>query len=70
MDYINLKNGKTYDVVSTEIINATNAQDGQQMVAYIGENNSGKKVIYVRELKEFNEKFVLKRWEYSSVAQW
>jgi len=62
MEYVNLKNKKTYDVVSMEAINATNAQEGQKMVIYIGEqNNEIKKGIFVREYSEFMTKFVPKR---------
>ena len=61
MDYKNIKTGKIYDVVSEDTINATNAQDGQRMVAYIGDkmDGSGKKAVYVREYDEFHEKFTV-----------
>ena len=44
-------------------INATNAQDGQTVVIYIGERRDGsnKKTVYVRELTEFNKKFTIKK---------
>lgn len=59
MDYIHLKTGKIYDVVSLDVTNATNAQDGQRMVVYIGNlrNGSGKKGVFVREYEEFQKKF-------------
>ena len=61
MDYKNIKTGKIYDVVSEDTINATNAQDGQRMVAYIGDKMDGsqKKAVYVREYNEFHEKFTV-----------
>ena len=62
MKYVNLKNGKTYEVVSFDAINATNAQDGQRMVVYIGEQaNEIKKGVFVREYNEFMTKFVPER---------
>ena len=63
MDYVHLKTGHIYDVVSLDTINATNAQDGQRMVAYIGEkkDGSGKKSVFVREYSEFMTKFAPKR---------
>lgn len=45
----NLKNGNTYRVLETDIINHTNANDGQKMVMYIDENE----IIFVREQSEF-----------------
>jgi len=63
MDYVHLRTGNVYDVVSLDTINKTDGQDGQQMVAYIGEkkDGSGKRGIFVREYKEFMTKFVPKR---------
>lgn len=60
MKYRNLKNGKIYEVLSFDVINKTNEQDGQQMVVYIGDKDdgSGKKGIFVREINEFDRKFV------------
>lgn len=49
--YKNKKTGNEYKVLFT-VINCTNAEDGQEMVAYIG---GGK--IFVREINEFFEKF-------------
>ena len=50
---IHLKSGNTYHVLDVgRIINATNAVDGQEMVLY---TRNGK--FYVREKKEFEEKF-------------
>ena len=61
--YRNLKNGKVYEVVSFDVINKTNEQDGQKMVVYIGDkgDGSGNKGIFVREIKEFESKFVRER---------
>jgi hypothetical protein len=56
--YRNKKSGKMYMVLMPEVINATNAQDGQKMVFYCGEKKDGSaKGFFVREVKEFNEKF-------------
>lgn len=49
----NKKTKGIYQVLFTEAINCTNAQDGQIMVAY----TDGEK-LFVREQKEFCEKFV------------
>ena len=51
--YINNKTGEVYTKLSGKIINSTNAQDGQTMIGYY--NNTGG--IFVREEKEFNQKF-------------
>ena len=49
---LNIKNQKSYTLLSSEIINATNKDDGMIMVLYTdGEN------LYVRELSEFGIKF-------------
>ena len=63
MEYVHLKTGHVYDVLTTDAINATNAQDGQTVVIYIGERRDGsnKKTVYVRELTEFNKKFTIKK---------
>ena len=56
--YKHLKSGKLYEVISTETINATNINDGQIMVIYIGEKKDGSgKGVFVREYNEFMEKF-------------
>ena len=50
--FINIKNQKSYTLLSSEIINATNKDDGMIMVLYTdGEN------LYVRELSKFGIKF-------------
>lgn len=49
--YTNKKTGKEYKVLFTGI-NTTNSQDGQEMVAYIGDGK-----IFFREINEFFEKF-------------
>jgi len=56
--YKHKKSGRTYEVVSENIINATNSQDGQIMIMYIGDkkDDSGKGA-FVREASEFYEKF-------------
>lgn len=56
--YRHLKSGRTYWVLVGDVINATNAQDGQNMVYYMGrERDSDKQGSYVREAIEFHEKF-------------
>ena len=60
--YKHKKTGKLYQVADTdtmglEVINTTNAQDGQEMVMYLDPKKPNK--IFVREKKEFNEKFTL-----------
>lgn len=60
--YKHKKTGKLYQVggfPGISVINTTNAQDGQEMVMYIDPKNPKK--IFVREKKEFNEKFELVR---------
>jgi len=57
--YKNRKNGKVYEILSFNIKNSTNLNDGQIMVLYIGElDNNTKKILCVREINEFHEKFV------------
>ena len=58
MKYKNIKNGKTYEVLSWDVTNATNEQDGQRMVLYLGEDIDGKTKVYVREHWEFERKFI------------
>ena len=53
--YRNNKNEKLYEVLSENLINCTNANDGQEMVFYVSLEGSGKK--FCREKKEFFEKF-------------
>ena len=58
MKYIHIKTGKIYHVLSFDVTNATNAQDGQQMVHYYGEKKDGSGNSYfVREISEFELKF-------------
>lgn len=52
--YINNKTGNRYAIVRL-VINATNAQDGQQMVEYRSMGNEA--AFYVREITEFEAKF-------------
>lgn len=47
------KTNKIYRVFDIDIINATNANDGQEMFLY--QNNNGD--MFVRELEEFCSKF-------------
>ena len=54
MIYKNKKNEKVYRIIG-RVINATNAQDGQVMFLYEQTENRGK--LFVREEKEFFEKF-------------
>lgn len=57
--YRHKKTGRIYEVLSTSAINATNANDGQSMVIYIGDKKDGSgKAVFVRELEEFHQKFV------------
>jgi acyl carrier protein len=56
--YKNKKTGKFYTVLCEDFINATNAQDGQRMVYYVGEKKYGSgDNRFVREYDEFHEKF-------------
>lgn len=59
--YRHKKTGKLYQVADTmgflKVINTTNAQDGQEMVMYLDPKKPNK--IFVREKKEFEEKFTL-----------
>lgn len=57
MIYKHLKTGKLYGVLPHTIINATNAQDGQEMIIYVGESKEGELKIFVREKTEFLKKF-------------
>ena len=52
--YQHIKSGRTYYVISTNVINATNSNEGTVMVLYKGDNSD---TLYVREYSEFNEKF-------------
>lgn len=59
--YKHKKTGQLYQVADTmgflEVINTTNAQDGQEMVMYLDPKKPNK--IFVMERKEFDEKFTL-----------
>lgn len=52
----NLKNGKIYDVIREDVINCTNANDGEVMILYKNMDYPDK--IFVREKSEFYVKFV------------
>lgn len=49
------KTGNTYLIISMEIINATNSNDGQQMVLYSNLTSQ----LFVREKVEFLNKFTV-----------
>jgi hypothetical protein len=49
---INIKKQNNYTLLTDEIINSTNSQDGQKMCLY-----TDGKTLYVRENREFGEKF-------------
>jgi hypothetical protein len=53
--YKNKKNGQLYKIIDF-VINCTNEQDGQHMVEYVKVSNNETQV-FVREIKEFCEKF-------------
>jgi hypothetical protein len=55
--YKNKKTGNLYVVQRTDIVNATNAQDGQRMVLYRPYGSGGTGTWYVREEQEFLAKF-------------
>jgi len=55
--YIHLKSGRHYSVEFKHIINATNENDGQRMVLYTGRRKDGSHGTFVREYKEFMNKF-------------
>jgi hypothetical protein len=52
----NIKTGKEYFILMETAINATNEQDGQEMVIYQSMDNQ----IFTREKEEFLEKFRIK----------
>ena len=53
--YRNNKNKKLYEILTEDLINCTNANDGQEMVLYVSLEAAEKK--FCREKKEFFEKF-------------
>ena len=57
--YKHLKSGNIYELLAFDVTNATNDQDGQEMVLYMGKNRDGtkEKVLFVREYNEFMRKF-------------
>ena len=55
--YKNIKNGNTYEVIRDDVINCTNAIDGQIMVLYKSEKSPD--LLFVREKTEFLQKFEL-----------
>lgn len=57
MIYTHKKSGRLYEVISKEVINATNKDDGTVMVLYKSRYcDSNKTGLFVRELNEFNKK--------------
>ena len=50
-----LKTGDTYEMISDDVINCTNANDHQTMVLY--KRDGYPDLIFVREKQEFYEKF-------------
>ena len=58
MEYVHMKSGRIYKVLSTNIINATNKDDGKIMVLYEGMKRDGSGISkFVRQYDEFMEKF-------------
>lgn len=58
MKCLHLKSGRIYLIISMEIINATNKDDGNLMVLYTGMKKDMSGIgIFVREYNEFFEKF-------------
>ena len=53
----NIKNGNIYEVIREDVINCTNANDGQTMVLYKSEKSPD--LLFVREKSEFLQKFEL-----------
>lgn len=58
----NKKNGKLYEVLNRNILNCTNAQDGQVMFLYRvysdkALNPDGSEMLFVRSKEEFEVKF-------------
>jgi hypothetical protein len=51
----NIKNGNLYEVVREDVINCTNATDGEVMVLYKSEEHP--EMLFVREKTEFYIKF-------------
>lgn len=52
MDYINIKNNKTYKVITLDGIDCTNERDGQRVVIY-----TDGILFFSREYNEFMTKF-------------
>lgn len=58
MKYLHLKSGRTYEVLSDNVINGTNVANGQRMVLYKGKYKGSDEIgLFVREFEEFHEKF-------------
>lgn len=57
--YVHTKTGNWYEVISTDVINATNSAGEERMVIYQGDLKDGSgKGLFVREYNEFMSKFV------------
>lgn len=54
-----VKTGNLYRVIFANVLNATNAQNGQRMVVYTREDDPAKTDKYVREIVEFSTRFEL-----------
>ena len=55
--YKNIKNQNIYEVIREDVINCTNANDGEVMVLYKSEKSPD--LVFVREKSEFLQKFEL-----------
>lgn len=56
MKAVNNKSGKIYEIITMELVNCTNALEGQLMVLYKDSANK----LYCREIVEFFEKFKIR----------
>lgn len=56
---IHKKTGNRYIILQEIVINKSEANDGQEMILYVAEDQADldDPQIYIREEKEFNEKF-------------
>jgi hypothetical protein len=60
MKYLHLKSGRLYEVLNDNVIISTNKDDGKRAVLYTGaRRDTSEDAIFVREYKEFMEKFEL-----------
>lgn len=56
---VHIKTDNQYYIISEDIINATNAQDGEKMILYSPCSFTAPAPMYVREKTEFWNKFKL-----------